>query len=79
MKANDPLFSLYKSTLEAKLDVARQALVTAEAEHRQQAQIAVFDGKSKARLADLQSAIEERRANYATTTTTPWAAPPYLI
>jgi hypothetical protein len=56
---------------------ARQ--ITAEAEHRRQAQTAVFDAKSKARLADLQGAIEERRANDATTTTTPWAAPPYLI
>jgi hypothetical protein len=61
------------------MDVARQSLITAEAEHRQQAQIALFDAKSKARLADLQGAIEGRRANYATTTTTPWAALPYLI
>jgi hypothetical protein len=55
------------------------ALMTAEAEHRQQAQIAVFNAKSPARLADLQADIEERCANYATTTTTPSAAPPYLI
>ena len=65
VKANDPLFSLDKSTLQAKWDVAQQALVTAEAEYRQQAQIAVFDTKSKARLADLQGAIEERRAEAA--------------
>jgi len=62
VKANDALFSLDKSTLQAKQAVAQQALVTAEAEYRQQAQIAVFDTRSKARLADLQGAIEERRA-----------------
>jgi hypothetical protein len=65
VKANEPLFTLDKSTLQARWDVARQALVTAEAEYRQQAQIAVFDAKSKARLADLQGAIEERRAEAA--------------
>jgi multidrug resistance efflux pump len=52
---NGLLFSLDNSTLEAKLDVAGQALITAEAEHRQQAQIAVFDAKSKARLADFKA------------------------
>jgi hypothetical protein len=62
VNANDPLLTLDKSTLQARSEVAQQALVTAEAEYRQQAQIAVFDVKSKARLADLQGAIEEKRA-----------------
>lgn len=65
VKENDALFRLDESRLHARGEVARQALVTAEAEYRQQAQIAVFDAKSKARLAALQGAIEERRAEVA--------------
>jgi Barrel-sandwich domain of CusB or HlyD membrane-fusion len=59
---NQPLFTLDQSTLQARLGVAQQALITAEAAYRQQAQIAVFDAKGKARLAELQGAIAERQA-----------------
>lgn len=60
--AGQALFSFDDATLQSRLDVARQALTTAEAEHRQMAQMAVYDNKSKAQLAALAGRIEERRA-----------------
>jgi hypothetical protein len=65
VKVDDPLFTLDRTTLQARLDVAEQALLTAQAEYRQQAQIAVFDPKGKARLADLEGAAAERQADAA--------------
>lgn len=49
----------------ARLEVAEQALATAEVEYRQFAQQAVSDGKSKAQLALLLGRIEEKRAEAA--------------
>jgi len=60
--AGQPLFSLDRTTLTARLAVAQQALSTAQAEYRQQAQRAVFDDAGKARLASLRGAIAEREA-----------------
>ena len=51
VKAGDKLFQLDLTTLSSRLAVAKQGLVTAEAEYRQSAQQAVFDPKSKAQLA----------------------------
>lgn len=62
VKAGDKLFQLDLTTLSSRLAVARQGLVTAEAEYRQSAQQAVFDPKSKAQLAALQGRIAERQA-----------------
>ncbi|MGF0238899.1 efflux RND transporter periplasmic adaptor subunit [Rhodococcus sp. IEGM1300] len=62
VRTGQALFSFDESTLQSRLDVARQALATAEAEHRQMAQMAVYDNKSKAQLAALAGRIEERRA-----------------
>ena len=62
VKAGDTLFQLDLTTLSSRLAVARQGLVTAEAEYRQSAQQAVFDPKSKAQLAILQGRIAERQA-----------------
>lgn len=61
VKAGDALFQLDLTTLESRLQVARQGLATAEAEYRQSAQQAVFEAKSKAQLALLQGRIAERR------------------
>ncbi|MET0333979.1 MAG: HlyD family efflux transporter periplasmic adaptor subunit [Rhizobacter sp.] len=62
VKAGDKLLQLDLTTLNSKLEVATQALVTAEAEYRQQAQLAVFDPKSKGQLALMEGRIAERRA-----------------
>ncbi len=62
VKAGQALFSFDDAPLQSKLDVARQALTTAEAEYRQMAQMAVYDNKSKAQLAIIAGRIEERRA-----------------
>ncbi|HEY0288215.1 MAG TPA: HlyD family efflux transporter periplasmic adaptor subunit [Pseudomonas sp.] len=60
--AGQALFNFDDAPLQSRLDVARQALTTAEAEYRQMAQMAVYDNKSKAQLAVLAGRIEERRA-----------------
>lgn len=61
VKTGQLLFSYDQATLLSKLDVARQALSTAETEYRQAAQLAVSDPKYKAQLATLTGKIEERR------------------
>ncbi|BAP40737.1 HlyD family efflux transporter periplasmic adaptor subunit [Pseudomonas sp. 21LCFQ02] len=59
---DQPLFTFDEAALTSRLEVARQALVTAEAEYRQTAQMAVYDPKAKSQLAILAGKIEERRA-----------------
>jgi multidrug efflux pump subunit AcrA (membrane-fusion protein) len=63
VKAGDPLFGFDEAILASRLDVATQALATAEAEYRQSAQQALYDAKPKAQLAVLAGKIEERRAD----------------
>lgn len=62
VKAGNPLFSFDEAPIAAHRDMAAQALATAQAEYRQDAQQAVSDGRSKAQLATLLGKIEERRA-----------------
>ena len=62
VKAGQLLFDFDQAPLLARNDVARQALLTAEAEYRQAAQMALSDAKSKAQMAVLQGKIEERKA-----------------
>lgn len=62
VKAGQALFGFDEAPLQSRLDVARQALATAEAEYRQSAQLAVSDAKYKGQLAILTGKIEERRA-----------------
>lgn len=57
------LFDLDGTALTSRLEVARQALASAEAEFRQSAQLAVSDGKYKGQLALLTGKVEERRAD----------------
>lgn len=65
VKAGTPLFTLDRVGLDARLAVATQALATSQAEYRQQAQQALFDTKSKSRLATVQGTIGEKEAEVA--------------
>jgi HlyD family secretion protein len=62
VKAGKPLFTFDEAPLQARLDVAAQALATAETEYRQLVQQALTDGKSKAQLAALLGRIAEKKA-----------------
>lgn len=62
VKAGQPLFGFDEAPIAARLEVATQALATAQAEYRQYAQQAVSDTRSKAQLALLLGKIEEKRA-----------------
>lgn len=57
-----PLFSLDATALTGRLDIARQQLATAEAEHRQVAQAMVFDARAKAQEAILAGKALEKAA-----------------
>jgi hypothetical protein len=61
--AGQPLLDLDGRTIQNKLDVAGQELAVAEAEYRQAAQEAVFDDKSRAKLAVLKGRMDQRRAD----------------
>jgi len=56
------LFTFDEATIATRLEVARQALATAEAELRQVSQQALNDAKYKSQLVVLAGKIEERRA-----------------
>ncbi len=62
VKKGQLLFVFDEALIRSKLDVARQAVATAESEYRQAAQLALTDSKSKSALAVLTGKIEERRA-----------------
>ncbi len=62
VKAGQLLFSFDEAPIASRLEVARQALATAEAEYRQFAQLALSDAKSKGQLAVLIGKIGEKRA-----------------
>jgi multidrug efflux pump subunit AcrA (membrane-fusion protein) len=59
------LVELDRTTIAGRLDVAKKALATAQAEADQAIQQAFFDPKAKAQLAVLKSRIEERQADLA--------------
>lgn len=62
VKAGQALFSFDEAPLASRLEVARQALATAEAEYRQFAQIVLSDSKAKGQIAALLGKIGEKRA-----------------
>jgi hypothetical protein len=62
VKAGQPLFGFDDASMAARQDTAAQALGTAQAEYRQQAQQAVSDARSKPQLAPALGKIEEKRA-----------------
>ncbi len=63
--AGQPLLDLDSRAIQNKLDVAGKELAVAEAEYRQAAQEAVFDDKSRAKLAVLKGRMDQRRADVA--------------
>lgn len=62
VKKGQPLFSFEEAPIASRLEVAQQALSTAEAEYRQFAQMALGDNRSKGQLATLAGRIGEKRA-----------------
>lgn len=62
VKQGQALFGFDEALIRARLEVARQALGTAEAEYRQTTQLALADARSKPQLALLTGKIEEKRA-----------------
>jgi hypothetical protein len=56
------LFSFDEALIGTRLEVARQAMATAEAEYRQTSQMALSDVRSKSQLSQLMGKIEEKRA-----------------
>jgi hypothetical protein len=62
IKSEQPLFSFDEIVIQSKLDVALQALATAETDYRQTSQLALTDMKSKTQLGLLVGKVEERRA-----------------
>lgn len=58
------LFAYDNASLLSKLEVAKQALASAEAEYRQSATLSLTDTKSKTSLALLQAKIEEKTIEY---------------
>lgn len=58
--AGQPILNLDPRTIQNKLDVAKKELAVAEAEYRQAAQEAVFDDKSRAKLAVLKGRMDQR-------------------
>ena len=62
VKAEQPLFSFDEIVIQSRLEVAQQALATAETDYRQTSQLALSDAKSKTQLGLLAGKVEERRA-----------------
>jgi hypothetical protein len=65
VRKGDLLATLDERALANKLEVAVKSLATADAEYRQAAQQAVFDEKSRARLAVLKGRADERASEAA--------------
>ena len=60
VKAGDPLLEFDRISLESRLEVARRALGTVQADYRQRSQRALVDGDSRAQLAVLQGQMDEK-------------------
>ncbi len=64
VKAGQPLFEFDQTLVASRLEVARQAFVSAQAQFRQTSQLALADSKFKSELASLAGQVEERKAEY---------------
>lgn len=62
VKKDQPLFGFDEALIQSRLEVAAQALATAETEYRQTSQQALTDARAKPQLAVLTGKIEEKRA-----------------
>lgn len=65
VKKDQPLFGFDEALIHSRVEVAQQALATAETDYRQTSQLALTDAKSKGQLALLMGKIEEKRAEVA--------------
>lgn len=65
VKAGQPLFEFDRASLDSRLELARRALGTVQAEYRQKSQRALFDPESRAQLAVLQGQIDEKQTEVA--------------
>ena len=65
VQANQALFGFDEVVIQARIDVARQSLATAETDFRQTSQMALSDVKSKSQLALLMGKVDEKRAELA--------------
>jgi multidrug efflux pump subunit AcrA (membrane-fusion protein) len=65
VQVGTPLVEFDRISLASRLEVALQALATAEAEYRQYAQQALTEPKAKAQMAAAQGRIEEKRTEVA--------------
>lgn len=62
VKVEQPLFSFDEVVIQSRLEVALQALATAETDYRQTSQLALSDARSKTQLGLLAGKAGERRA-----------------
>ena len=62
VEINQVLFSFDELVIQSKIEVAAQALATAETDYRQTSQLALVENKSKAQLGLMVGKVEERRA-----------------
>ncbi len=62
VQAGQALFSFDEIVIQSRLEVAMQALATAETDYRQTSQLALSDARSKTQLGLLVGKVEERRA-----------------
>lgn len=65
VKAGQPLFEFDRASLDSRLELARRALGTVQAEYRQKSQRALFDPEAKSQLAVLQGQIDEKQTEVA--------------
>lgn len=63
VQPDQALFSFDEVVIQSKLEIAQQALATAETDYRQTMQLALSDAKSKTQLGVLAGKVEERRAD----------------
>lgn len=62
VEADQVLFSFDELVIQSKIEVASQALATAETDYRQTSQLALVESKSKSQLGLMVGKVEERRA-----------------
>lgn len=62
VREGQPLFKFDEALIRSRLEVAQQALATAQTDYRQSQQMALSDPKARSQLAPLLGKIEERRA-----------------
>lgn len=65
VRTGQPLFKFDEALIRSRLEVAQQALATAQTDYRQSLQMALNDPKVRSQLAPLMGKIEERRAEVA--------------